>query len=70
MGEYQVNPGFYGKLPDLAPAARIKNDSLVHNVDFRQVYRTVLEKWMGVPASAMGAIFPSQPSNFSTLDFV
>lgn len=66
----QVNPGFYGKLPDLAPAARIKNDSLVHNVDFRQVYRTVLEKWMGVPASAMGAIFPSQPSNFSTLDFV
>jgi uncharacterized protein (DUF1501 family) len=31
------------------------------NVDFRTVYRSILEKWMGVPASAMPAIFPSPP---------
>ena len=65
-----VKPGFYGLLPDLAQQARIKNNSLVHNVDFRRVYRTALQNWLGVPAATMNAIFPSQPADFSPLGFV
>ncbi len=63
-----VKPGFYGQFPDLND--RIKNHSLKHNIDFRRVYRTVLEKWLQVPASAMNDIFPSQPTNFDILPFV
>ncbi len=61
---------FFGEYPDLAEDARIKNNSLDFNIDFRTVYRSVLEKWMGVPASAMPAIFPSQPVNFDPLDII
>jgi len=66
-----VNGGqFYGQVPDLAADARVKRDSMDYNVDFRTVYRTVLENWMQVPSSAIGDIFPSQPVNFNPLSFV
>jgi len=70
MGGKVAGNQFYGLYPDLAEDARIKRNSLDFNVDFRTVYRTVLEKWMGVPASAMGEIFPSQPVNFDPLNII
>ena len=61
---------FYGQFPDLDEDARVKRDSLDYNVDFRTVYRSLLQNWMGVPASAMSEIFPSQPVNFNPIAFV
>lgn len=67
----QVNGGqFYGQFPDLEEDARVKRDSLDFNVDFRAVYRSLLQNWMEVPASAMTEIFPSQPVNFDPIAFV
>ncbi len=67
----QVNGGkFYGQFPDLEEDARVKRHSLDYNVDFRTVYRSLLQNWMGVPASAMTDIFPSQPVNFDPIAFV
>lgn len=67
----QVNGGkFYGQFPDLEEDARVKRHSLDFNVDFRTVYRSLLQNWMGVPASAMTDIFPSQPVNFDPIAFV
>ena len=63
-----VKPGFYGSLPSLARAARIKKDSLQHNVDFRSIYRTVLQSWMEVPANVIPEILPS--GDFPVLSFV
>lgn len=65
-----VNGGFHGLMPDLAAGARVMVDSMDFNVDFRRVYRTLLEKWLNVPSSAMASIFPSQPANFDLLTFL
>ncbi len=70
MGGKVAGNQYYGLYPDLAEDARIKRHSLDFNVDFRTVYRSVLEKWMGVPASAMADIFPSQPVNFDPLNII
>lgn len=67
----QVNGGqFFGQFPDLAEDARVKRHSLDYNVDFRTIYRSLLQNWMGVPSSAMTEIFPSQPVNFEPIAFV
>jgi len=67
----QVNGGqFFGQFPDLEEDARVKRHSLDYNVDFRAVYRSLLQNWMGVPASAMTEIFPTQPVNFDPIAFV
>ncbi len=66
-----VNGGqFYGKYPDLAEDARVKRDSMDYNIDFRTIYRSVLENWMQTPASAMADIFPNQPAEFNPIAFV
>ena len=66
-----VNGGqFFGQLPDLAEDARVRRHSLDYNTDFRTIYRSLLQNWMGVPASAMTEIFPSQPVNFEPIAFV
>jgi len=52
----KVNAGLHGKAPDLS---KLQNGDLVHNVDFRCVYATVLEKWLGTPAPpVLGRRFP------------
>ncbi|MCH6256013.1 DUF1501 domain-containing protein [Puniceicoccaceae bacterium K14] len=61
---------FYGSFPDLAEDARVKRHSLDYNVDFRTVYRSILENWMHVPSNQIADIFPSQPANFNPLSFV
>lgn len=64
----RVQPGFLGKIPDFADSARIKNDSLAHQVDFRSIYRTVLQDWLQVPADRMPLILPS--GTFNTLPLI
>ena len=44
----RVKGGLYGEAPRLD---RLEGGNLVHAVDFRSVYATVLERWWGVPAS-------------------
>lgn len=47
-----VRGGQYGTPPDLA--ARTPDDNLVHSTDFRRVYATVAQGWLGLPdASAV-----------------
>lgn len=70
MGGQVNGNNYYGLYPDLAEDARVKRNSLDYNIDFRTVYRTLLQNWMGVPASAMPNIFPSQPVNFDPLTFI
>ena len=41
-----VRGGRYGKHPDLG---RLDQDNLVYTTDFRSVYASVLEDWLGVP---------------------
>lgn len=43
-----VNGGHYGKPPSLTD---LKDDNLVHTTDFRRVYATAIEGWLGVPAA-------------------
>jgi uncharacterized protein (DUF1501 family) len=42
-----VRGGQYGTPPDLA--ARTADDNLVHSTDFRRVYATVAQGWLGLP---------------------
>lgn len=65
-----VEPGFYGAMPSLAPENRILNNSLAYNTDFRQVYRTVLERWLDLDAEALGTILRADPASFAPLDFL
>lgn len=41
-----VKPGLHGQFPSLA-AGDLLNGDLKHSLDFRSVYATVLEKWLG-----------------------
>ncbi len=42
-----VKPGIYGRTPSLTD---LRGGDLVHSVDFRSVYATVLEKWLRAPS--------------------
>ena len=53
----RVKGGLYGEAPRLD---RLEGGNLVHAVDFRSLYATVLERWWGVPAAGpLGGRFPS-----------
>jgi uncharacterized protein (DUF1501 family) len=45
-----VKGGLYGERPDLG---NLDNDNLRFTTDFRSVYATVLEQWLGAPAEAV-----------------
>ncbi len=49
IGE-RVNGGLYAEYPPLAPDQWLNAEDLKHTVDFRGVYGTVLEQWLGVDA--------------------
>jgi uncharacterized protein (DUF1501 family) len=52
----RVKGGLYGEAPRLD---RLEGGNLVHAVDFRSVYATVLERWWGVSAAGpLGGRFP------------
>lgn len=55
----RVRGGVYGPGPSLTD---VDAGGLRHRVDFRSVYATVLERWLGVPAgSVLGDEFPTLP---------
>ena len=46
-----VRGGIFGEPPDLN---KLDNDgNLVFTVDFRSIYATVLDRWLGAPAGAV-----------------
>lgn len=47
----QVQGGLYGETPNLD--ALIDNGNLQYTVDFRRVYSTVIERWLGVPSAPL-----------------
>jgi uncharacterized protein (DUF1501 family) len=52
----RVNGGLYGQYPDLSSLD--SNGDLVHTVDFRQVYASVLQDWLGIdPSQLLGSQF-------------
>ena len=42
----RVRSGVVGAHPSLT---RLEDGNLVHHTDFRQVYATLLDQWLGVP---------------------
>lgn len=55
---HAVRGGLYGEMPSLAELD--ENGNLVHNVDFRSVYASVLEDVLGLePRSVLGASWPT-----------
>ena len=46
----QVQGGLYAEYPSLDPADWEHGEDLKHTIDFRGIYGTVLEQWMGVEA--------------------
>ncbi|GMU55415.1 MAG: hypothetical protein AMXMBFR33_45610 [Candidatus Xenobia bacterium] len=54
-----VKGGLYGEVPSLS---NLKEGDLVHTVDFRAVYSTLLSRWLQADASAvLGGHFPALP---------
>jgi uncharacterized protein (DUF1501 family) len=54
-----VQGGLYGEPPDLNNLDNYGN--LVHTTDFRSIYATILQNWLGAPASAiLGGDFGAQ----------
>jgi uncharacterized protein (DUF1501 family) len=45
-----VKPGLYGQHPSLT---KLHTGDLVHNVDFRSVYATVLDQWLRAPSETV-----------------
>ncbi|HZQ38562.1 MAG TPA: DUF1501 domain-containing protein, partial [Dehalococcoidia bacterium] len=46
-----VQGGLYGEYPSLDPSQQLNGEDLRHHVDFRGVYATVLEQWLGLDAN-------------------
>ena len=49
IGE-NVRGGLYGEYPSLEPNGLEEGGNLLHNLDFRSAYTTLLERWMGLDA--------------------
>jgi uncharacterized protein (DUF1501 family) len=47
----QVQKGLYGDAPDLSKL--IDNGNTPYTTDFRSVYATVIERWLGTPADVL-----------------
>ena len=60
----QVRGGFYGEYPSLKPGDLEEGGDLLHNVDFRGVYATLLERWMGLDSK------PIVGGTFEQLEFL
>ena len=59
-----VKGGLYGEYPSLKEEALEDGGDLQHNVDFRGMYATVIEKWMGLEA------VPVVGGNYEQLDLL
>jgi uncharacterized protein (DUF1501 family) len=54
----KIKPGLRGAYPSLDDIHQVRNGALKHNMDFRSVYSTVLEKWLGVKAEPILGAYP------------
>src|SRR5207302_9255736 len=45
--------GLYAEYPYLDPAEQLYNEDLKHTFDFRGVYATLLEQWLGLEAAPL-----------------
>jgi uncharacterized protein (DUF1501 family) len=63
VGEH-VKGGIYGEYPSLEMDKLEEGGNLLHNVDFRQAYSTILERWMGLDARSIVG------GNYEQLDFL
>ena len=53
-----VKGGLYSEYSPLEPGKRLNGEDLAHTIDFRGVYGTVLEQWLGVdPSPIVGGSF-------------
>jgi uncharacterized protein (DUF1501 family) len=52
IGE-RVQGGLYAEYPSLAPSQQLYGEDLRHTFDFRGVYATLLEQWLGVAAAPL-----------------
>ena len=54
----QVNGGLYAEYPSLDPARWVHGEDLEHTIDFRGIYGTILEQWLGLdPIAIVGGTF-------------
>ena len=54
----RVKGGLYSEYPSLDPARWVHGEDLEHTIDFRGIYGTVLEQWMGIdPTAIVGGHF-------------
>ena len=44
----QVEGGLYAEYPSLDPTTFANGEDLAHTIDFRSIYATLLEQWLGV----------------------
>ena len=57
IGE-RVNGGLYAEYPSLAPDQWLNGEDMSHTIDFRGIYGTMLEQWMGLdPTPIVGGNF-------------
>ena len=57
IGE-RVNGGLYAEYPPLAPDQWLNGEDMRHTIDFRGIYGTMLEQWMGLdPAPIVDGVF-------------
>jgi uncharacterized protein (DUF1501 family) len=57
IGEH-VKGGLYGEYPSLEPSKQEEGGNLKYNMDFRSVYSTILEDWLGLaPEPIVGGSF-------------
>lgn len=57
VGEH-VKGGLYGEYPSLEPSKQEEGGNLKYNMDFRSVYSTILEDWLGLaPEPIVGGSF-------------
>ena len=55
----KIKPGLYGQYPSLS---KLSDGDLIYNLDFRNIYATVLEKWLHAPSkSILDHRFPTLP---------
>ena len=60
----QVKGGLYGEYPSLKQEDLEDGGDLLHNVDFRSVYTTILERWLGLDSK------PIVGGSFEQIDFL
>ena len=53
-----INSGIFGGEPDLENL--INGDNLVHSIDYRQIYATIIKEWFGYSDDVVNSVFNDQ----------